>query len=91
MKCQSCSKRLTPADHAGVRVWLCTSCHHKDGTMSFKESESIEIDQQVADFLRGGGEIQTVDHTVNHSFGQPAKRTRKEQVKYQKRFNSITP
>jgi len=44
------------------------------------------IDAQVTDYLNGGGEIQTVDHTANHSYNQPIKLSKKAFVKEFKRL-----
>ena len=58
-------------------------------TLAEKKAASMEIAQQTVDFHARGGKVEKVDHTANHSYQQPAKRTRKEQVKYRKRLSRI--
>ena len=45
----------------------------------------IEIENLTKKYLSGGGCIDQVDHTANHSFKQPVKRTRKQQVDYERK------
>ena len=47
------------------------------------------IADDVARFLTAGGAITPVDHTANHGFNQPTKRTRRQQVEYSKRHNQV--
>ena len=54
------------------------------------EKHRQRIQADVEAFLRAGGKVETVSHTENHSYQQPPKRTRSEQVKYQKRHNKIS-
>lgn len=89
MKCNRCDKPLKPADNAGIRTWLCTSCHDVHGSESAKHAQRVKIRSEVAQFVDSGGEIQTVTYEDNHMYKQPVKRTRKEQIKYHnRRFNT---
>lgn len=54
-------------------------------TMNEKDRDRITINQQVAEYLASGKTIETVDHTQNHSYRQPAKRKRRDQIEYRKR------
>ena len=77
-------------DDQGIRGWACLSCHHVDGSYSSKDIDrmQIEIDTQV--FLAEGKAIETVDHTANHSFKQPVKRSRSEQIRYVRVLRKIS-
>lgn len=57
--------------------------------MKTNEIEREKINNDVAEFLKAGGKIQTVDHTANHEAKQPIKRTRKENREYSKRIHQI--
>lgn len=61
--------------------------HPDQRTVSGKDRERAELDAQVQDFLAKGGEIKTVCPKESHHAKQPIKRSRKEQVKYQKRIH----
>ena len=53
---------------------------------SLKDQERDELQRQVDAFLANGGTVQQCTAADNHSAKQPLKRTRKEQVKYTRRF-----
>ena len=46
----------------------------------------MKVAADTAEFLAKGGEITEADHTANYSYRQPAKRTRKEQVNWARKF-----
>ena len=54
-----------------------------------REEAHRELADQVAAYLAGGGTIDTVTHTDNHSHDQPIKRNRKDQIQYMKAYNKI--
>lgn len=87
MICSRCNKPMRPVEDRGIRKWHCQSCYHHSAGSAAKEADHITIDKDVAAFLAKGGKIKQIDHTDNYSFNQPVKRTRKEQVKHNKRFN----
>lgn len=53
-----------------------------------KERERIAIRLQTLKYLARGGTVVPVDHTANHSYQQPIKRNRKDQVNYIRRYRS---
>lgn len=59
-------------------------------TCDMRRKDHEEIDQQVAEYLACGGKIETVHHTQNWSYNQPAKRTRDDQVEWARRHNRIS-
>lgn len=61
----------------------------EDSQMKTKDRDRIRISTQMAEFLAGGGKVKCCDHTSNASYGQPVKRTRKDQVAYTKKHNRI--
>jgi hypothetical protein len=61
--------------------------HPDQRTVSGKDRDRAELDAQVQAFLANGGEIKTVCPKESHHAKQPIKRSRKEQVKYQKRIH----
>lgn len=50
------------------------------------EADRIRINREVAEYLAKGGKIQKVDHTANHTYRQPIKRKRKDQVEWARRY-----
>lgn len=50
---------------------------------------SDEIAGHVADFLARGGTITEVDATANHNYLRPLKRTRREQIDYNRRIYRV--
>ena len=48
--------------------------------MNSHDMQRIELTIQTLKFIAQGGEVQQVDHTANHSYKQPVKRTRKDQI-----------
>ena len=93
--CDRCGKTMRPyyAPDESISGWLCTTCLH-DTTVAHRPRSATEsenkptirekITREVADYLSAGGQIQQVDHRSNHSFNQPVKRTRKEQIRHRK-------
>lgn len=55
---------------------------------SEKQAQRDEIERLTQEYLARGGSVEQVDHTANHSHQQPAKRTRKDQVQYLKKFGA---
>ena len=53
--------------------------------MNSHDMQRIELRMQTLKFIAQGGEVQQVDHTANHSYKQPVKRSRKAQVEYERR------
>jgi hypothetical protein len=53
--------------------------------MKTHDKERLELSAKVQQYVDEGGEIHCVDHTANHSFKQPIKRTRKAQIDYERR------
>lgn len=54
-----------------------------------KDRQRAQIAAQVEAYLSSGKEIEEVDHTANHEYLQPTKRSRREQITYQKRTQKI--
>ena len=56
-----------------------------------REAEHIQIDREIAEYLARGGEIHQVTQEDCHAHQQPIKRTRRDQVDFNRRwFNGLT-
>lgn len=58
---------------------------HDPPSSSEKESMREKIARQIQEYLANGKVIHKVDHTANKTWGEPIKRTRKEQIQTMKR------
>ena len=54
-----------------------------------KDRERQAISDQVQAFIQSGGTIKNLAEDESHHKNQPIKRTKREQIKYKKRFNKI--
>lgn len=53
-----------------------------------KQALRAEIERETAEYLSRGNDIHHVDHTASPFYGEPAKRKRRDQVDYMKRFGA---
>lgn len=58
-------------------------------TLTERDEERITIAKQIKEYLSTGKTIKEVDHTANASYGQPIKRSRKDQIKHVKRRQKL--